>query len=77
MFKIIKYNKLNEQSVVYESNDYDQIQKVYDGIKTEKKLYGEELYIYELIEDKGDERIGIAFKSDIVLSLERKKENEM
>ena len=84
MFKIIRYSKLKKhslmceatfinQAMVCEMTDYDKIKKVYDGIKTEEKLYGEELYIYELIEDKGDEIIGIAFKCDSVIPLERKQ----
>lgn len=72
MFKIIRYSKLKKQTVVYEANDYDRIKKVYDGIKIEEKLYGEEIYSYELIEDKDDKVNGIAFKCDSILPLERK-----
>ena len=83
MFKIIRYRKLKKhslmceakfikQSLLCEHNDYDRIKKVYDSIKTEEKLYGEEILIYELIEDTGDEINGIAFKCDSVIPLERK-----
>ena len=78
MFRIIRYSKLKKHSLmceaaftnhslVCEDNDYAKIKKVYDDIKIEEKLYGEELYIYELIEDKGDGRIGITFKCDSVI----------
>ena len=87
MFKIIRYSKLKKhslmceatfinQSSVCEDNNYDRIKKVYDAIKTEEKLYGEELYIYELIEDTDNEIIGIAFKCDSVIPLERKGKND-
>ena len=72
MFKIIKYSRINKQLVISESNDYEEIKKVYDAIKTEEKLAGEDIFIYELIEDKGKTRTGIALKSDSVIALERK-----
>ena len=72
MFKIIKYSKINKQLVISESDDYDKIKKVYDAIKPEEKLAGEDIFIYELIEDKGETRTGIALKSDIIIMLERK-----
>ena len=72
MFKIIKYSKINKQLVISESNDYEEIKKVYDAIKTEEKLAGEDIFIYELVEDEGKTRTGIALKSDIVITLERK-----
>ena len=72
MFKIIKYSRINKQLVISESDDYDKIKKVYDAIKPEEKLAGEDIFIYELIEDKGETRTGIALKSDIVITLERK-----
>ena len=85
MFKIIRYSKLKEHSLMCEAkfikrsllcehNDYDKIKKVYDAIRTKEKLCGEEILIYELIEDKGDEIMGIAFKCDSVIPpLERKQ----
>ena len=72
MFKIIKYCKINKQLVISESDDYDKIKKVYDEIKTEEKLAGEDIFFYELVEDKGETRTGIALKSDIIIMLERK-----
>ena len=72
MFKIIKYSKINKQLVISESDDYDKIKKVYDAIKPEEKLAGEDIFIYELIEDKGETRTGIALKSDIIIMLDRK-----
>ena len=72
MFKIIKYSKINKQLVISESDDYDKIKKVYDEIKPEEKLAGEDIFIYELIEDKGETRTGIALKSDVIIMLERK-----
>ena len=72
MFKIIKYCNINKQLVISESNDYEEIKKVYDEIKTEEKLAGEDIFIYELVEDKGETRTGIALKSDIIIMLERK-----
>ena len=72
MFKIIKYSKINKQLVISESDDYDKIKKVYDAIKPEEKLAGEDIFIYELIEEEGKTRTGIALKSDIIIMLERK-----
>ena len=72
MFKIIKYSKINKQLVISESNDYEEIKKVYDAIKLEEKLAGEDIFIYELIEEEGETRTGIALKSDIIITLERK-----
>ena len=72
MFKIIKYCNINKQLVISESNDYEEIKKVYDAIKTEEKLAGEDIFIYELVEDKGETRTGIALKSDIIIMLDRK-----
>ena len=72
MFKIIKYSKINKQLVISESDDYEEIKKVYDAIKTEEKLAGEDIFIYELVEDKDKTRTGIALKSDSVITLERK-----
>ena len=72
MFKIIKYSRINKQIVISESDDYEEIKKVYDAIKIEEKLAGEDIFIYELIEDKGKTRTGIALKSDSVISLDRK-----
>ena len=72
MFKIIKYSKINKQLVISESDDYEEIKKVYDAIKIEEKLAGEDIFIYQLIEDKGKTRTGIALKSDNVISLDRK-----
>ena len=72
MFKIIKYSKINKQLVISESDDYEEIKKVYDAIKPEEKLAGEDIFIYELVEDKGETREGIALKSDIIIMLERK-----
>ena len=72
MFKIIKYSKINKQLVIGESNDYEEIKKVYDAINPEEKLAGEDIFIYELIEEEGKTRTGIALKSDIVIMLDRK-----
>ena len=72
MFKIIKYCKINKQLVISESDDYDKIKKVYDEIKIEEKLAGEDIFFYELVEDEGETRTGIALKSDIIIMLERK-----
>ena len=72
MFKIIKYSTINKQLVISESDDYEEIKKVYDAIKPEEKLAGEDIFIYELIEDKGETRTGIALKSDVIIMLERK-----
>lgn len=72
MFKIIKYSRINKQLVISENDDYDKIKKVYDEIKTEEKLAGEDIFIYELIEDNDETRTGIALKSDSVIMLERK-----
>ena len=72
MFKIIKYSRINKQLVISESDDYDEIKKVYDAIKPEEKLAGEDIFIYELIEDKGETRTGIALKSDIIIMLDRR-----
>ena len=72
MFKIIKYCNINKQLVISESNDYEEIKKVYDAIKIEEKLAGEDIFFYELVEDKGETRTGIALKSDIIIMLERK-----
>lgn len=72
MFKIIKYSKINKQLVISESDDYEEIKKVYDAIEPEEKLAGEDIFIYELIEEEGGTRTGIALKSDIVISLDRK-----
>lgn len=72
MFKIIKYSKINKQFIISESDDYEEIKKVYDAIKTEEKLAGEDIFIYELVEDEGKTRTGIALKSDSVITLERK-----
>ena len=72
MFKIIKYCTINKQLVISESNDYEEIKKVYDAIKTEEKLAGEDTFIYELIEEEDKTRTGIALKSDIVIMLDRK-----
>ena len=72
MFKIIKYSRINKQLVISESDDYEEIKKVYDAIKPEEKLAGEDIFIYELVEDKDKTRTGIALKSDIVISLDRK-----
>ena len=72
MFKIIKYSKINKQFIISESDDYEEIKKIYDAIKTEEKLAGEDIFIYELVEDEGKTRTGIALKSDIVITLERK-----
>ena len=72
MFKIIKYRAINKQLVISESDDYEEIKKVYDAIKPEEKLAGEDIFIYELIEDKGETRTGIALKSDVIIMLERK-----
>ena len=72
MFKIIKYSKINKQIVISESDNYEEIKKVYDAIKIEEKLAGENIFIYELVEDKDKTRTGIALKSDSVISLDRK-----
>lgn len=72
MFKIIKYSKINKQMVISESDDYEEIKKVYDAIKPEEKLAGEDIFIYELIEEEGKTRMGIALKSDIIIMLGRK-----
>lgn len=72
MFKIIKYCNINKQLVISESNDYEEIKKVYDAIKIEEKLAGEDIFIYELVEDEGETRTGIALKSDIIIMLDRK-----
>lgn len=72
MFKIIKYSRINKQLVISESDDYEEIKKVYDAIKPEEKLAGEDIFIYELIEEEGKTRTGIALKSDIVIMLDRK-----
>ena len=72
MFKIIKYSKINKQFIISESDDNEKVKKVYDAIKTEEKLAGEDIFIYELVEDEGKTRTGIALKSDIVITLERK-----
>ena len=72
MFKIIKYCKINKQLVISESDDYDKIKKVYDEIKIEEKLAGEDIFFYELVEDEGETRTGIALKSDVIIMLERK-----
>lgn len=71
MFKIIKYSKINKQLVISESDDYEEIKKVYDAIEPEEKLAGEDIFIYELIEE-GETRTGIALKSDIIIMLDRK-----
>lgn len=72
MFKIIKYSKINKQIIISESDDYEEIKKVYDAIKPEEKLAGEDIFIYELIEEEGKTRMGIALKSDIIIMLNRK-----
>ena len=72
MFKIIKYCNINKQLVISESNDYEEIKKVYDAIKPEEKLAGEDIFIYELIEEEDKTRTGIALKSDIIIMLDRK-----
>ena len=72
MFKIIKYSKINKQMVISESDDYEEIKKAYDAIKPEEKLAGEDIFIYELIEEEGKTRMGIALKSDIIIMLDRK-----
>lgn len=74
MFKIIKYSKLNRQFVIFEDNDYDRVKSVYDAIKTEEKLYGEDIFTYEIIEEKNGEWIGLSNKSDLILGLEREQQ---
>lgn len=74
MYQVIEHSTDNKDwNIIYQNENYDTIKEIYNSIYPTDKLPFE-AKIFELIEIKGGELIGLEIKKDNVITIIRKGE---
>ena len=71
MYQVIEHSTDNKDwNIIYQNEDYDAIKKIYNSIYPTDKLPFE-AKVFELVEIRGGELIGLEIKKDNVITIIR------
>ena len=74
MYQVIEHSTDNKDwNIIYQNENYDTIKEIYNSIyPTDKLLF--EAKVFELVEIRGGELIGLEIKKDNIITIIRKGE---
>ena len=74
MYQVIEHSTDNKDwNIIYQNENYDTIKEIYNSIYPTDKLPFE-AKVFELVEIRGGELIGLEIKKDNVITITRKGE---